>query len=96
MNRSREPVIRRVLVIASLVIACVTIGGLSVSSNAAGGGHDSVRWRPWWRFPVIHTTQELIFLRWMDHRYGAGWLRFMTDEQILREWRWFVYFGPRF
>lgn len=112
MMGSSALVKRRTIWIASLVLSCVAIGTITNTGSATdSGGHGSSAWRPWWRFPVIHTgqesfflsrfpvihtTQELIFLRWMDHRHGAGWLHHMTDDEIMREWRWFLVFGPRF
>jgi len=45
--------------------------------------------------PVIHTTQEFIFLRWMDARFGSAWLHWMRDDEIALHWRWFVMFGSR-
>lgn len=76
--------------------ALAVIGSLSIaivqSADAAPpiSPYTTSASRYWWKVPIVHTTQEIIFLAWMEAQFGEDFLEWMPDPAIAECWRQFV------
>lgn len=81
---------------AIALIAAAMAADFGMQSMAHATPPPSWRWHHWharhywWRQPVIHTVQEEFFLLHMRTRYGADWLRWMSDPVIEAHWNRFL------